>query len=465
MPHKQLFFYLICCFLYQNGLSAQHVTIDSITFIGQRKTRTSILYRELTIHAGDSLTQDELSKVLEVNRLRLMNTGLFSWVTMNLKSWNEKNHANLEISVQETWYIWPVPIFEIADRNFSVWWNEQNHSLARTNYGLRTTYRNLTGRKDPIQFVVQSGYTSKYSLGYSLPALNRAQTLGMSLSTNYAFNRETSVQTVGNKLKFFRDDLQKVIKSWGIGVGFSYRPKLLTTQNFSVGYSNIEVADTVVRYNPDYFLNSNKKQHFVSLNYSISYDNRDNRPYPHEGNSGYIGVSKNGLLQSDNVDNLFISAGFSQYVPLGNRFTLEAIFRGRTNLMSAKQPYNFSRAVGFGSDVIRGYQYYVVDGKDFGILKTALHYKIIDAQFNTDQWIKMNSFKKLPMQIYTVAGFDVGKVNDPFQTAANPFANRWLYGTGVALNIVFYYNLVYQIEYNWNHKGERALFLNFKGVF
>jgi hypothetical protein len=69
------------------------------------------------------------------------------------------------------------------------------------------------------------------------------------------------------------------------------------------------------------------------------------------------------------------------------------------------------------------------------------------------------------MQIYTAAGFDVGKVNDIFQTRANPFANQWLYGTGVAVNIVFYYNLVYQIEYNWNHKGERALFLNFKGVF
>ncbi len=451
--------------MYQNAVSAQYVTIDSITFVGQRKTRTSILYRELTFHAGDSLTQDELSKVLELNRLRLMNTGLFTWAHMNLKNWNEKNHANLEISVRERWYIWPIPIFEIADRNFSVWWYEQNHSLSRTNYGLRTTYRNLTGRKDPINFVVQTGYTSKYSLGYSLPALNRTQTWGMNIGANYAFNRETSVETVGNRLKFFRDDQQKVIKSWSIGAGFSYRPKLLTTHNFSASYSNIEVADTVVRYNPDFFLNGANNQHFVSLNYSISYDNRDNRPYPHKGNSAYLVATKNGLLHSDNVDNLFISAGFSQYFSFGNRWIMEAILKGRTNLMSAKQPYNFSRAVGFGSDVIRGYQYYVVDGKDFGILKTALHYKIIDVEFNSNQFIKMNSPLKMPMQIYTAAGFDIGKVNDPFQTAANPFANRWLYGTGVALNLVFYYNLVYQIEYNWNHKGERALFLNFKGVF
>jgi outer membrane protein assembly factor BamA len=465
MPHKQLLLYWICFLVYQNALSAQQVIIDSIHFIGHRKTRTSILFRELTFHAGDSLKQDELSKVLELNRLRLMNTGLFSWVKMNLKNWNEKNHANLEVSVQEMWYIWPIPIFEIADRNFSVWWDEQNHSLSRTNYGLRTTYRNLTGRKDPIQFVMQSGYTSKYSLGYLLPALNRTQTLGMSLSTNYAFNRETSVETSGNKLKFFRDDRQKVIQSWGFGIGFSYRPKLLTVQGFSASYTNIEVADTVVRYNPDYFLNGAKKQHFVSLNYSASYDNRDNRPYPHEGHYAYLAVSKNGVLRSDNVHNLFISAGFSHYLPLGNRWTLESIFRGRTNLMSAKQPYNFSRAIGYGSDVIRGYQYYVVDGKDFGILKNALHYKFIDTEFKLNQWIPMNSFKTLPMQIYTAAGFDVGKVNDIFQTWRNPFANQWLYGTGVAVNIVFYYNLVYQIEYNWNHKGERALFLNFKGVF
>jgi outer membrane protein assembly factor BamA len=465
MLHKQLLIYLICFFCYQNKLSAQQVTIDSIYFVGHQKTRTSILFRELTLQTGDSITQEELSKVLEVNRLRLMNTGLFTWVKMNLKNWSEKNHANLEVAVQERWYIWPVPIFEIADRNFNVWWDEHNHSLSRANYGLRTSYRNLTGRKDPIQLVVQGGYTSKYSLGYSLPALNRAQTLGMSIATNYAFNRETSVETKGNKLQFFKDDLQKVIKSWSVGVGFSYRPKLLTVHGFSAGYSNIEVVDTVVRYNPDYFLNGAKQQRFLVLNYSISFDNRDNKPYPHKGNTSYISISKNGLLRSDNVNNLFISAGISQYIPLSEDWTLEAIVKARTNLMSAKQPYNFSRALGFGSDVIRGYQYYVVDGKDFGILKTVLHYKLLDKAFKFNQWIPNRSFSTLPTQVYTAVGADVGKVNDPFQTVENAFANRLLYGGGVALNIVFYYNLVYQIEYNWNHKGEHALFLNFKGVF
>jgi outer membrane protein assembly factor BamA len=465
MPHKRIFFYLILCFCCPNYLSAQKVTIDSIYFVGNRKTRTSTIYRELTLHQGDSLTQEDLSKALEMNRLRLMNMSLFTRVTMNLKNWSANNHANLEIQVYETWYIWPIPIFEIADRNFSVWWNEHNHSFSRANYGLRTTYRNLTGRRDPLQFVAQAGYTPRYSLSYSLPALNQTQTLGMNISTNYAFNREISVLTKGNKLEFFRDNQQKIVKSWGLELGFSYRPKLLSLQSLSITYGDVQVADTVARYNPDYFLNGATRQQYFSLNYSIGFDNRDNRPYPHSGISSYVTISKNGLLRKDDVNNLFIRAGFSKYFPIGKRFTWETIFRGRTNLMSAKQPYNFSRALGYGSDVVRGYQYYVVDGKDFGILKNALHYKLFDKEIPLTQLIPMASFRTLPIQVYTAVGGDVGRVNDPFQTAANPFANQWLYGTGVALNFVLYYNLVYQIEYNWNHKGESALFLNFKGVF
>jgi hypothetical protein len=43
----------------------------------------------------------------------------------------------LLVDVNERWYTFPVPIFELSDRNFNEWWQNYNHDFRRVNYGLR----------------------------------------------------------------------------------------------------------------------------------------------------------------------------------------------------------------------------------------------------------------------------------------------------------------------------------------
>jgi len=53
--------------------------------------------------------------------------------------------------VSERWYTFPEPQFELADRNFNVWWNEQDHDFDRTEYGVDLLCYNFTGNYDLLE--------------------------------------------------------------------------------------------------------------------------------------------------------------------------------------------------------------------------------------------------------------------------------------------------------------------------
>jgi outer membrane protein assembly factor BamA len=201
------------------------VIIDSIHIEGNKKTKNRILLRELTFSQGDSIPFSTLSAVIEQNRLRLMNTNLFLNAKMNVKKWESDNHVSIQISVNEKWFIYPIPIFEIADRNFNVWWKENKRDLSRTNLGMRFTYHNATGLRDPISALVQFGYTPKYSFSYSQPFVNKKQTIGLSVNYYNAVNREVGYSTDSNKVAFIRAE-ESLQRREATSIGFNYTPGL-----------------------------------------------------------------------------------------------------------------------------------------------------------------------------------------------------------------------------------------------
>ena len=280
--------------------SAQNamVTIDSIYIAGNKKTKNRILLRELTFSQGDSIPLSMMPSILEQNRLRLMNTGLFLNSKINIKNWKADNHAIAEIIVTENWFLYPIPIFEIADRNFNVWWKEHNHDLRRTNYGMRLTFNNATGRRDPLTALVQMGYTPKYSFGYSLPYINKKQTIGLSLSYYNAVNREVGYTTDSNKIVFFKNPDKFLQRREATSAAMSYTPGLYTSHTFSIGYSRNRV-DTLIAntLNPDYYLNSEIQQKYLWAYYSFTYDKRDIRPYPMNGYYFNFYAQKNGVFK------------------------------------------------------------------------------------------------------------------------------------------------------------------------
>jgi len=124
--------------------------------------------------------------------------------TLALETLQTRLEKNKNYIMNTSWYIFPFPIFELADRNFNVWWSEQNRSFKRVNYGIRFVHLNTTGRRDPLKLQFHLGYTQKLELVYSFPALNKSQTFGVIGEFFYARNKEIAYKTVDHRLAFER---------------------------------------------------------------------------------------------------------------------------------------------------------------------------------------------------------------------------------------------------------------------
>lgn len=437
-----------------------HVFIDSITIEGNRKTRAALILRELEFAPGDSIPIEGLGQTLERNQLRLLNLGIFSQAKINVRRWGTGNRLALHIKVVEGWYLYPVPIFSLADRNFNVWWREFNHSLRRVNYGVDFSQLNFTGRADALKVKAQFGYSNTYEITYRSPAINPQQTLGLQTGVSYSRAHEVAVNTAGNKLVFNTNPDVWNIRRTRAFLGFTWRPKLLTTQHFTLEYHDNLAPDSIALIlNPDFFGAGQTRQRHFSLVYTLDHDRRDIRPYPTRGWHVYIEVRQNGLLPADDLHLFRVKAEYGRYFPFGQRLSLETVGKVRTSLPRGKPPYYNNQALGYGGDYVRGYEYYVVDGLDFAVLRTSWHFLFFDREINFGRFMPLESFRILPLKLFLAFNNDLGFANDPHFAARNPLANRPLYGYGLGLDIVLYYNKTARIEWTRNDLGQSGFFV------
>lgn len=450
-----------------DSLAAPYIYIDSVTIEGNRKTRPGLILRELEFRAGDSLATLDLGETLERNGLRLMNLAIFNSAHINVRSWNADNHVVLHITLIEAWYIFPSPIFELADRNFNVWWKEFNHSLKRVNYGLDWTQLNLTGNADILKVKVQFGYSNKYELQYRRPVINRRKTVGFEAGISYSRSHEVGYATEGNKVLFHVNRNVWQITQFSAGGSVLWRPGLFTSHRFTMEYRDINAVDSIARIlNPNFFLDSATHQRHLSIAYNLRFDYRDIHPYPLDGWLFMADVRFNGLLPKDNLRLFRVSAEFAKYFPFWEkRLSLETIIKGRVSLPRCRPPYYNNQALGYGGSFVRGYEYYVADGLDFGLLKTAFHIQLFNRTFDLGKGMPIEAFRNLPVKLYLALNSDMGYANDPWYGDANPLSNHLLWGYGFGLDLIVWYNKSCRLEWSWNDLGENGFFLRINTGF
>ncbi len=461
---KILLFLFLCIPVFGFAQSAP-ILVKSITIEGNKRTKEAIVLREMDFGVGDTIPFNDLGPRLEKNKLLILNSGLFTIVKMNVKDWSGDNHIGIQIEVQEQWYLYPYPIFELADRNFNVWWQEQNRALNRINLGLRVSHLNLTGRSDQLKITTQFGYTQKYEVDYTLPYFNKKQNLGFNVNAFFSGNREVNYQTQQNKFVFYRgDEFQR--KTTRFRAGLLYRPGIYFYNRFDIEFHQNISTDTVATIlNPDYFLNGKTDQRFFALQYSFAIDYRNIRPYPTAGYFWQTTLRKEGVGLFGDLNNLKLSTTYAQYVPLRKKWNLELILKGRVFLQRQQQPYYNSRALGFQPDFLRGHELYVVDGMDFGIGQTSIRYELFNKNISLERFMPLKQLKVMPLKIYLALNNDVGIVNDPHYATGNSFSNKVLWGGGIGIDIVAYYDKVIQIQYSFNQLWENGLFLHHKFTF
>ncbi|HET9747225.1 MAG TPA: POTRA domain-containing protein, partial [Chitinophagaceae bacterium] len=275
-------------------------TVRKIVVTGNKKTKESIILREVPFSSGDTYQLSELVKKFEIARKQLMNTALFHEVVVALKSF-EGNNVDIAIDLRERWYLFPVPYFKFVDRNINQWLVEQNAKLNRVNYGLKVLYNNATGRNDKLNVYLINGYTKQISFNYDRPYIDKNMKWGLNVGMALGKNREINYNTINNKQVFYKDTNNFIRSFFRSNLELTYRPEIKTRHRFGVGYNIESVSDTVVALNPTYFKNGNGRIAFPEVYYVMSYFDVDYNPYPLKGYIVDLYVSKKGFNNKLNL--------------------------------------------------------------------------------------------------------------------------------------------------------------------
>ena len=309
--------------------------INKIILSGNKITKQQIIYRELLFHEGDTIKGNNLLKIIEQSRQNLLNTSLFNFVTIDTLSVSP-GKINVTIDLIERWYIWPMPFFQLADRNFNVWWKTRD--LSKADYGLYLTWDNFRGRKESLTLMLRMGYDQTYGLSYKIPYINKSKTLGLGVSGGFSGNHEVPYMTDANKQVFFKNKESYVQQNIFGTFNITYRRNIFNVHTFQINYNDYLFSDTLLKLNSDYV--SQDHIQYFTFYYLFKSDHRDLKAYPLKGYYFEMEAEKLGfnILKREKIDMAFIHTSIRKYWNLYSRW----YFAGSINTKispNSYQPY------------------------------------------------------------------------------------------------------------------------------
>lgn len=445
--------------------TGRFVLIDRVLIVGNRLTRDQIILRELSLKPGDLIFNLDLPGIIDLDKKKLFNTRLFNTVeirTMEL----EENKIDLVIDLNERWYTFPSPIFELSDRNFNEWWQNYDHDLKRVNYGLRLYQFNMRGRNETLRFIAQFGFQRRFDLMYRFPYIDKKQKHGLSVDLSFHETKNIAYKTDDHKYVFAESE-QILRNERKAGLTYTYRNSFYKTHSFNIGYRKMHVNDILLDSNINYIHGEFRSQEYPTVYYQFNSDHRDVGAYPLNGNQFIFFISHNGLGMSEDLNNFEASTSYSKYFELKNKFYLS------NNLIAYYSNPDDLAYVNYGvlgqrKQFARGYELYVIEGPWFFLNKTTFKKLIFSRNYH---WAQMpaRQFRYIPLSIYLKTYADLGYVkNYPYYEARNlniRLSDKLLVGTGLGLDVVGFYDIVLRFEYSFNAEGERGFFFHVKKEF
>jgi len=449
----------------QADTTSYYVEINRIFILGNKLTRESIILRELSLKPGDTILNTELPRILEKDQNKLFNLHLFNSVEIRpLELLPGK--ADLLIEVNERWYTFPVPIFELSDRNFNEWWENYNHDFKRVNYGLKLFQYNFRGRNETLILTAQFGYVHRFELMYRIPYLDKRQKQGLIFKTDFIDAKNVAYQTDDHKLTFLETD--KVLRNTrGMEFIYTYRNSFYNHHRLGYAYRRTSISDSLYATNPYYLGTEQQLQKFDVLSYEFISDHRDVIAYPLRGYHFIFHMQKVGFAISDDLEKLDTWVSYARYMDLKKNFFLSNLTFGYWSNKNNVPYYNFG-ALGYNRLFVRGYEVNVVEGPLFLVNKTTLKKRIFHRIYSLDG-SRLKQFKYIPISVLLKTYADFGYVkNYPFydENQLNTrLSNTLLAGTGVGLDIVSSYDVVLRFEYTLNSEGRAGFFFHIKKEF
>ena len=435
------------------------ITVGEILISGNKKTKASIILREIPFKTGEEYTLGALVLKFEDARRQLMNTALFLSVIVAAKN-IDNNIITISVVLRERWYIFPAPYLKPVDRNLNQWIFEENASLSRVNYGAKLLYNNATGYNDKLRVFLISGYTRQFSFSYDRLYIDKKLKWGMNFGFAIGKNREVNYNTIKDKQVFLKDN-DKYLRSYlSTNAEITYRRKIKTRHRFGVSYTVEDVKDTVLALNPAYYQSGRNKIRYPGVYYNMAYYDFDYIPYPTKGYAAQLSAGKKGFNNIINVWELSVKGSGSWH--LTPRLFFNVNLYGGIRL-PFRQPYVNQRFLGYGDVFLQGFEYFVIDGVAGGYLKTTFTREILDFNIRLPKK-KGKVSEKIPVRIFGKIFGNTGYVHNP-QPGLNFLSNKMLYSGGVGIDILTFYDVTFKLEYTFNQLGQNGLFLHRKTIF
>ena len=444
---------------------ARILTVNRILIIGNKKTYDRIISRELSLKSGDTISTKNLKALLLRDKNKIYNLKLFNTVVVRTLELTE-NQIDLLVEVNERWYTFPSPIFELSDRNFNEWWQNYNHDISRVNYGLRLFQYNFRGRNETLALTAQFGFTRKFELSYKIPYIDRSQKHGLSFNFLYGEPKNIAYFTNNHQLDFIR--LSNTVKfASGVGIEYTFRKSFYETHSLGLDLRSNSIIDSIATLNPNYFLNGATSQKLAAISYSFNSEHRDVIQYPLKGYQFTGFISKSGLGLGDDVNQFEVNLTYARHIDLKKGFYFSN-FSSAYISTPTNQPSSVYSALGYRRSIVRGYEVYVIEGPKFFLNKTTLKKKIFSRAWRVES-MPLEQFRYFPIAIYLKSYLDLGYVeNYPLykQSEINTsLSDHLLTGAGAGLDVVTAYDTVFRFEYTFTSEGTRGFFFNIKKEF
>lgn len=393
--------------------------VDSIIISGNDITEEFIILRELTFELKDTIDYE----TADYNRERIYSLGIFNQVSLHPEFSDSINILN--ITVEESWYIYPIPFINIKERD----WN-------KLSFGMYLILKNFRGRNETLSAVVALGYDPTYSLSYYNP-----NSIG---NENIFISGRISYSNVSNKSLLAEQLAGNAFEQKIIGAEFEIGRRISLFHKFALrfGFNYIQTPFYLEGINAS----SDRIDRMFTIGAGYQYDSRDLIQFPKNGfyaNASYI---EKGLGIND-INYSVTRLDIRNYHTLIERLHFKSRFTSRFTSGNTV-PYYDNSIIGL-EDRIRGYFFQKFEGNHLYLTSAEIYYPLIEELKINLEFIpvipkQLLSYRfALYAQIFADAGATQFKGSS---FSLNDF--RTGYGGGLTVLILPYY--VARIEYAFN---------------
>jgi len=434
---KYIIFIVICCNftltnIYSNTLDSlnkvdSNAYIGKIVVVGNNTTKDFVILREMSTKEGSLFDLEVITE--DLNKIR--NLGLFNKIDIIPTPDFINNKIDLYISVEEQYYILPIPQAGIEEGDIKKIWG-----------GLNIIWRNFRGRNEMLNLSFGLGYQPFVNINYFIPWIGEKEHFFGAVSVKYNKTVNKSLKD-DNVIGALKDSLERYnIESYGgnLTIGKYLTKYLALSANYSYilnDFSGNYIGNT---------LSGDPQESYSTLSLNTSFDKRNNIFYPTEGNYFKIDLIKYGVFNKY-IDFSKFRFDLRYYLPvkLSKKYNISLASKliGAISFGGNIPPYLEER---FGySEIIRGWDNFVFQGENLLGFFNEVRIPIIKPFYvkGTDHFIiKKISFARgfsYQYGLYGTLFFDIGGVmNRSEELNKVVFRN----GFGAGLNIILPFNLV-----------------------